>query len=251
MGGASWPRLGADGNWVPVLAGHGIEVSPLTASNAGVSCNWSDITSARHAGQPLKRIAATVGGHTVRGEAMISRSGLEGGAIYALSRDLRAALALSGRCELQLDLRPDLDAGQLAERLAKVPRKQSLSNRLRKAAGLSPQAVSVWRDCVDVQGLPTDDALARSLKAVAVTVTGLQPIDRAISSAGGIAAGEVDQNFMLKKLPGVFVCGEMLDWDAPTGGYLLQACFATGRAAGESAAQYAQRPARQALAGAR
>lgn len=240
LGGASWPRLGADGNWLSVLAGKGIEVLPLVASNAGVVCNWSDITIARHAGQPLKRIAVTVAGRTVRGEAMISRTGLEGGAIYAVSRELRAVLAAHGHCDLQLDLRPDLEAGALAARLAKVPRKQSLSNRLRKAAGLSPQAISVWRDCVDVQAIQSDEELASSLKAVAVKVTEIQPLDRAISSAGGIAVSEVDPNFMLKKLPGVFVCGEMLDWDAPTGGYLLQACFATGRAAGEAAAEYAQ-----------
>ncbi|MGI9512162.1 MAG: NAD(P)/FAD-dependent oxidoreductase [Anderseniella sp.] len=240
LGGASWPRLGADGNWVPVLAGKGIEVSPLVASNAGVNCNWSDVTKTRHAGQPLKRIAVTVAGRTVRGEAMISRSGLEGGAVYAVSRELRGALAVADHCKLRLDLRPDLDVGQLTARFAKVPRKQSLSNRLRKAAGLSPQAMSVWRDCVDTPTLQTDEELARSLKDVVVRVTAIQPLDRAISSAGGVASGEIDANFMMKKLPGVFVCGEMLDWDAPTGGYLLQACFATGRAAGEAAARYAR-----------
>ncbi len=239
LGGASWPRLGADGNWVPVLSAEGIKVVALAASNAGVNCRWSDMTIARHAGAPLKRIAVTVAGRTVYGEAMISQSGLEGGAIYALSRELRDVLAASDQADLQLDLRPDLDAAQLAARLAKVPRKQSLTNRLRKAAGLSPQAISVWRDWVDWKSLDTDAALADSLKTVVVTLTGIQPIDRAISSAGGIAPGELDDNFMLAKLPGVFVCGEMLDWDAPTGGYLLQACFATGRAAGRGAARYA------------
>ncbi|MEO1161424.1 MAG: TIGR03862 family flavoprotein, partial [Pseudomonadota bacterium] len=248
LGGASWPRLGADGNWVSVLAGKGIEVVPLVASNAGVDCKWSDITIARHAGAPLKRIALTLAGRTVRGEAIISRSGLEGGAIYAVSRELRDALANSGQCDLQLDLRPDLDVSQLAARLAKVPRKQSLSNRLRKTAGLSPQAISVWRDCVHPMTFQTDEALAGSLKTVVVTVTGIGSIDRAISSAGGIAAGEVDADFMLTKLPGVFVCGEMLDWDAPTGGYLLQACFATGNAAGEGAAAFARKPVETAVA---
>lgn len=239
LGGASWPRLGADGNWVPVLADKGIEITPLVASNAGVTCNWSQMTIARHAGAPLKRIAATLSGRIVRGEAMISRTGLEGGAIYALSRELRAGLATSDWCSVTLDLRPDLDIAQLAARLAKVPRKQSLSNRLRKGAGLSPQAISVWRDCVQGQTFATEEALADSIKAVEVRVTGLQSIDRAISTAGGIAADQIDARFMLKQLPGVFVCGEMLDWDAPTGGYLLQACFATGRAAGEGAAEFA------------
>jgi uncharacterized flavoprotein (TIGR03862 family) len=239
LGGASWPRLGADGNWVPVLVDKGIEITPLVASNAGVTCDWSQTTIARHAGAPLKRIAATLAGRTVRGEAMISRTGLEGGAIYALSRELRAGLATSDWCSVTLDLRPDLDVTQLAARLAKVPRKQSLSNRLRKGAGLSPQAISVWRDCVQGRTFATEEALADSIKAVEVRVTGLQPIGRAISTAGGIAADQVDARFMLKQLPGVFVCGEMLDWDAPTGGYLLQACFATGRAAGEGAAEFA------------
>ena len=241
LGGASWPRLGADGNWISALVDKGIEVSPLVASNAGVNCKWSDVTIARHAGAPLKRIAVTLAGRTVRGEAVISRSGLEGGAIYALSRELRDTLAKSGHSELQLDLRPDFDASQLTARLAKIPRKQSLSNRLRKGAGLSPQAISVWRDWVHSKTFETDEALARSIKTVLLKVTGLQSIDRAISSAGGIAASEVDENFMLKKLPGVFVCGEMLDWDAPTGGYLLQASFATGRAAGEGAAGFAHK----------
>jgi len=248
LGGASWPRLGADGNWVPVLADKGIEVVPLVASNAGVNCNWSDLTIARHAGLPLKRIAVTLAGRTVRGEAMISRSGLEGGAIYALSRELRHALATSDYAEMQLDLRPELDVDQLIARLAKIPRKQSLTNRLRKAAGLSPQAISAWRDCVDWKNLETDEALAHSLKTVVVKVTGIQPIDRAISSAGGIAADEIDENFMLTKLPGVFVCGEMLDWDAPTGGYLLQACLATGRAAGAGAVGFAHEQVEQSTA---
>ncbi|MEO9876942.1 MAG: TIGR03862 family flavoprotein [Anderseniella sp.] len=243
LGGASWPRLGADGNWVSVLAEKGIQVVPLVASNAGVNCNWSDMTIARHAGSPLKRIAVTLAGRTVRGEAMISRSGLEGGAIYALSRELRHILASSAHADLQFDLRPDLDVDQLVAKFSKIPRKQSLTNRLRKAGGLSSQAISVWRDFTDWKTVDTDEELAHSLKTVVVKVTGLQPIDRAISSAGGIPASEVDEHFMLKKLPGVFICGEMLDWDAPTGGYLLQACFATGRAAGAGAAGFVLNPA--------
>ena len=240
LGGASWPRLGTDGNWVSVLAGRGIEITPLVASNAGVTCDWSEVTVQRYAGVPLKRVAVTVAGRTVRGEAMISQSGMEGSVIYAVSRELREQLQTQNCCSVLLDLRPDLDAGQLAARLAKVPRKQSLANKLRKGAGLSPQAISVWRDCVQRQVFETDEALAGSIKATVLYVTGMQPIDRAISTAGGIAASEIDANFMLRQLPGVFVCGEMLDWDAPTGGYLLQACFSTGRAAGKNAAQFAQ-----------
>jgi predicted flavoprotein YhiN len=149
-------------------------------------------------------------------------------------------LQTAHHCTLTLDLRPDLEVGQLAARLSKVPRKQSLSNKLRKGAGLSRQAISIWRDCVRTQVFETDEALAISIKATELNVTGMQPIDRAISTAGGIAATEIDTHFMLRQLPGVFVCGEMLDWDAPTGGYLLQACFSTGRAAGKYAAQFSQ-----------
>ncbi len=240
LGGASWPRLGTDGNWVSVLAGRGIGITPLVASNAGVKCDWSEVTVKRFAGAPLKRVAVTVAGRTVRGEALITQSGLEGSVIYAVFRELREELQIKDRCKVLLDLRPDLDAGKLAARLAKVSPKQSLTNKLRKAAGLSPQAISVWRDCVHRQVFETDETLAGSIKATALHVTGMQPIDRAISTAGGIAASEIDANFMLRQLPGVFVCGEMLDWDAPTGGYLLQACFSTGRSAGKSAAQFAQ-----------
>ena len=233
LGGASWPRLGADGGWVPLLRDRGITVNDLVASNAGVRVNWSQQTSDRHAGAPLKRIALSIGGRTVRGEAIIAATGLEGGAVYALSRELREALG-NGVCDAHLDLRPDLDATDLAARLARVTRKQSLANRLRKGAGLSPQAISVWRDFTP--DLPAGDAaLAASLKAVPLRVTGIQPLDRAISSAGGIALDELDGNLMLRKVPGAFACGEMLDWDAPTGGYLLQACLATGNAAGRGA----------------
>lgn len=237
LGGASWPRLGADGGWVDVLQAAGVTVNPLVASNAGVNVAWSDQTRARHAGQPLKRIALSVGGHMVRGEAMIARTGLEGGAVYALSRQIRAALQSAGHCELVVDLRPDVSAAELAQRLARVPRKQSLVNRLRKGAGLNPQAIDVWRDFT-ISAPQDDTALAASLKAVVLAVTSVQPLDRAISSAGGIAIAELDENLMLNRLPGVFACGEMLDWDAPTGGYLLQACFATGNAAARGALRY-------------
>lgn len=241
LGGASWPRLGADGGWVPLLRGRGIAVNDLVASNAGVRLNWSEQTCTRHAGEPLKRIALSLAGRTVRGEAMISASGLEGGAVYALSRELRASLDAAATCELLLDLRPDIETADLAARIGRVPRKQSLSNRLRKGAGLSAQAISVWRDFTPE--VPADDnALAGSLKAVPLQVTGIQPLDRAISSAGGIGLDELDASLMLKQLPGVFACGEMLDWDAPTGGYLLQACFATGNAAARGALNW-QKPA--------
>ncbi|MDX1718216.1 MAG: TIGR03862 family flavoprotein [Anderseniella sp.] len=236
LGGASWPRLGADGGWVRALRDRGVRVNELRSSNAGITVAWSQQTVERFAGVPLKRIAITVSAETVAGEAMVSRTGLEGGAVYALSRQLRevADAACGKPFEVKLDLKPGLDAEALAARLAKVPRKQSLTNRLRKGAGLSPQAISVWRDFTP--HVPADDvALAHSIKSVTLMATGIQPLERAISSAGGIALDELDDGLMLNRLPGVFACGEMLDWDAPTGGYLLQACFATGNAAGRGA----------------
>ncbi len=241
LGGASWPRLGADGGWTGILRGKSIEVTPLRASNAGVIIGWSPMTVERHAGQPLKRIALSLAGQAVNGEAMITATGLEGGAVYALSRQLRDGLDASPAdgVRLMLDLRPGQDIAAIASRLAGVPRKQSLSNRLRKAVGLSAAAISVWRDFSKMPPDSSDKVLAASLKAVALPVTGIQPLDRAISTAGGIAAGELDEAFMLRKLPGVFACGEMLDWDAPTGGYLLQACLSTGAIAGQGAAAHA------------
>jgi uncharacterized flavoprotein (TIGR03862 family) len=238
MGGASWPRLGSDGSWATLLAVAGIDVRPLQPSNVGVAITWSPQTAERFAGTPLKRIAVSCGPATARGEAILTRTGLEGGAVYALSPALREALDRDGIARLMLDLRPDIAADALATRLAGARKGDSLSNKLRKAAQLSPAAIAILRDATGNK-LPTDHAaLAALVKAVPLSVTGLMGLDRAISTAGGIAAGEIDPHFMLKKLPGVFVAGEMIDWDAPTGGYLLQASLATGFAAGHGAGDY-------------
>jgi predicted flavoprotein YhiN len=178
----------------------------------------------------------------VRGEAIITARGLEGGGIYALSAPLREAIAACGEAVVQIDLRPDLTASDLARRLA-VPRgKQSLSTFLRKAAALAPAAIGLLHEAAIASSTPLSAmqpaALSELIKAVPVRLTGVADIARAISTAGGIALDEVDGHFMLKRKPGVFVAGEMLDWEAPTGGYLLQACFATGAAAGRGALAY-------------
>lgn len=187
----------------------------------------------RFTGQPLKRIALSFAGQRVLGEAMIDAGGIEGGAIYALSGPLREAIALKGEATLAIDLRPDLSEAELAIRLAKRRPGETMSNHLRKAAGLSPAAAAVLREATN-GSLPAEpNALAGLIKAAPVRLTGMASIARAISTAGGIPTEEVDRDFMLKRLPGVFVAGEMLDWEAPTGGYLLQACFATGVAAAE------------------
>ena len=236
LGGASWPKLGSDGGWVDTLAGPGI--APLAPANAGVMTEWSDILR-RFEGQPLKRIAVSCDGTTVRGEAIITRDGLEGGAIYALSAPLRAALARDGGATLHFDLMPDADTSGLEGRLRMPRGKQTFSNALRKATRLSPAAISLLHESAARSGisLATSDAkaVAAFIKAAPVTIRAMAPIERAISSAGGIRFDALDTHFMLRDRPGVFAAGEMLDWEAPTGGYLLQACFATGVAAANGA----------------
>ncbi|MDT3684531.1 MAG: TIGR03862 family flavoprotein [Pseudorhodoplanes sp.] len=239
LGGASWPKLGSDGGWAEILRREGIAVAKLRPANCGFLVQWSDIFRDRFEGQPLKRIALSFGGETVRGEAMISRAGLEGGGVYALSSRLRDAVERDGEAILTVDLLPNVSIPELAKKLGAPRGKTSLSNFLRKAVNLSPAAIGLAQELA--KGKLADlapDAMARLLKAVPVTLIGVAPITRAISTAGGVSFGDVDANFMLHKKPGVFVAGEMLDWEAPTGGYLLQACFATGRAAGKGAAAW-------------
>lgn len=231
LGGASWPRLGADGAWVPLLEGLGVAVSALRPANAGFACAWSDTFRDRHAGTPLKRVALTFGGQTVPGEAIVTRAGLEGGAVYALSRRLREAILAEGTARLVVDLRPDLSMAALTERLSGGRKGDSLSARLRKAAGLPPVAIGLMREAAGA-ALPAEPAaLARLIKAAPLTLTGMMGLDRAISTAGGVDLGALDGNAMLRARPSLFLAGEMLDWEAPTGGYLLQGSIASGRAA--------------------
>ena len=235
LGGASWPRLGSDGAWTALLPG--CEIAPLRPANMGFSVAWSDHLRARFAGAPLKRIALSFEGVTLRGEAVITAQGIEGGAVYALSAPLREAIAAHGDATLLLDLRPDIALPELRRRLEGRPGAVSLSNHLRRAGGLSPVAVALVQEAL--HGGAARDDLAALVKALPLRLTAPFPIARAISSAGGLAWGEVDETLMLRRRPGLFACGEMLDWEAPTGGYLLQACFATGRAAGRAAASWA------------
>lgn len=237
VGGASWPRLGSDGSWTELLP---VAVTPFAPANSGVCIDWSDSFRERFQGQPLKAIAISLDGRTVRGEAMVSAYGLEGGAIYALSADIRRRLA-EGTARLSIDLRPTLAPEALVARLARPRNGQSTSTFLRKTAKLSPLDVALLREAHG-SALATDaEALASQVKAVPMQVTGVQGLERAISSAGGVQFAEVDEQLMLRSRPSVFLAGEMLDWDAPTGGYLLQACFATGIAAGEGALSYLRR----------
>ncbi|GLS20055.1 NAD(FAD)-utilizing dehydrogenase [Labrys miyagiensis] len=231
LGGASWPRLGSDGGWAPLLRAKGIGISELAPSNSGVEIRWSAVFREKFAGEPLKRIAVGLGEESRRGEAVITEQGLEGGVIYALSRPIREAIAFHGQARLWIDLRPDTDEGALVKLLARPRGGQSFSTFLRKALKLSPATVSLLREAAGNQ-LPDDAAsLARLIKQVPLTAVSQRGLERAISTAGGVALAEIDRHYMLHKLPGVFVAGEMLDWEAPTGGYLLQACFASGIAA--------------------
>ncbi len=230
LGGASWPRLGSDGAWAPWLADRGVAVTPFRPSNVGFDVAWSPVFAERFAGEPLKPIALSYGAEAVRGEAMLTGYGIEGGAVYALSAGLRDAIARDGSATLTVDLRPDLSIDALANRLTKARGKDSVTNWLRKTAGLSPAAIGLLREIPGELPAGTEK-LARRIKSVRLTLTGVQGLARAISSAGGVALDQVDDHLMLKALPGVFVAGEMLDWEAPTGGYLLQASMASGVAA--------------------
>jgi uncharacterized flavoprotein (TIGR03862 family) len=245
LGGASWPRLGSDGGWVEILAARGITVLPLRPANAGFTVAWSNIFRDRFEGQPLKGVTLRFGQRTVRGEAIITRTGIEGGTVYALSAELREAILRDGRATLDITFRPDAEIGELIARFSAARGKQSLSNFLRKAANLSPVAIGLLQEAAKASGMSlaalSPAELARLMQAVPITLTGIAPIARAISSAGGIAFDELVSDYMIRRLPGVFAAGEMLDWEAPTGGYLLQASFATGVAAGKGALKWLER----------
>jgi len=226
LGGASWPKLGSDGAWTAWVD----DVAPFRPANMGFDVDWSPVMQG-FAGQPLKGIGLTFGDRTVRGEAMVARYGLEGGAFYALSAPLRDAIAREGSAIVRFDLRPDMTAGDLTARLSQQRGGQSTSNLLRKALKLSPVETNLLREAHG-KDLPTQPAaLAQAIKATPIRLTGIQGLGRAISSAGGLRLDAVDDHLMLRARPGVFAAGEMLDWEAPTGGYLLQASFATGLAA--------------------
>jgi len=242
LGGASWPRLGSDGGWTDVLAAKGVAISPLKPANSGFTVDWSEIFRSRFEGQPLKGVELTVGPHVARGEAIVTRNGIEGGGVYALSAELRDAILRDGQATLKIALRRDLGVDDLTRKLSAPKGKQSLSNFLRKAVNLSPVAIGLLQEAAKTTGTSPASmppaVLARLVNAVPVKLTGIASIARAISSAGGIAFDELDANFMIRRLPGVFAAGEMLDWEAPTGGYLLQASFAAGVAAGKGALKW-------------
>lgn len=236
LGGASWPRLGSDGGWRDILSSQGIAISDLKPANCGFRVAWSDSFRERFEGQPLKNVALGFGTHTSRGEIIMTKDGIEGGGIYALSAVLREGIAAQGHATLGIDLRPDVALPDLVARLSRPRGKQSIATFLRKTLTLSPVAIGLLHEAAfhrDTKlAAMAPEELARLIRALPVRVEGAASLARAISTAGGVAFSEIGPDFSLRLRPDVFVAGEMLDWEAPTGGYLLQASFATGVAAG-------------------
>ncbi|MCF6369126.1 TIGR03862 family flavoprotein [Rhizobium halophilum] len=231
LGGASWPRLGSDAAWAPWLQAKGIEISPFRPANCGFDVAWSDVFRERFAGAPLKSVATTSPAGTFQGEFVVSSHGIEGSLVYAHSAALRDGLEKKGKAALVVDLAPGRSKGRLARELDRQSGKASFANRLRKGASLEGVKAALLRELVpDASRLPPQQ-LACLIKALPIPLLRPRPIEEAISSAGGIAWREIDDRFMLERMPGLFAAGEMLDWEAPTGGYLLTACFATGRTA--------------------
>lgn len=227
LGGASWPRMGSDGLWLGELKQMGVPCTPFQPSNCGFNVAWSESFKERYAGTALKNLGLTVGAVQVKGEVMIAGYGIEGGGIYALGRALREELRNNAAAHLYIDLKPGLNATRIEQRLSRQRSKDSLSSRLRKSIKLPPAAAALVRECVDSEPLSSPEGIAQAVKALPITVTSSQSLERAISSEGGLALEGVNEDLMIKALPGIFAAGEMLDWDAPTGGYLLQGSFAT------------------------
>jgi hypothetical protein len=237
LGGGSWARLGSDGAWVPWLERKGVQVAELRPSNCGFEANWSEHFRSRFAGHPVKPVvahyvdASGVAQHR-QGEFVISSSGVEGSLIYALSSLLREQITANGSAVLRLDLTPGRDIGQVTEAVAHPRGSRSMSSHLQSRLGLRGVKVGLLRECATAEDFADPARLAAAIKSLPVVLTATRPIDEAISSAGGVAFEALDSQLMIKAMPGVFCAGEMLDWEAPTGGYLLTACFASGRAAG-------------------
>ena len=240
LGGASWKRLGSDGAWAPLLAAKGAGTVPFGPSNCGFLVDWSNHVKEKFAGAPVKSVRLSVDGQETRSEFVITQRGVESGGIYTVSTALVDGLRRDGAATLLVDLLPDMDVPAIVAKLERPRGKQSMSNHLRKSLGISGVKLALLHEAA--RGVLPDHkvTLARLIKAVPIKVTGTAPLDEAISTTGGVAWDALDDALMLRQLPGVFCAGEMIDWDAPTGGYLITACMATGKAAGEGAADWLQ-----------
>lgn len=238
LGGGSWPQLGSDGNWVALLAQRGVDIAPLRPSNCGFDIAWSEHFRSRYAGEPLKSVAATAGAIRKQGECMVTANGIEGGLIYALSAPLREAIECSGSATLTLDLLPGRTAEWIHAEVHHPRGSRSLGSHLQSRLGLKGVKANLLREVLGADGYADPQRLAVAIKSLPLKLVAARPLSEAISSAGGVAFPALDDKLMLRRLPGVFCAGEMLDWEAPTGGYLLTACFASGRAAGAGAADW-------------
>jgi uncharacterized flavoprotein (TIGR03862 family) len=235
LGGGSWSKFGSDGAWVPLLADQGVAVAPLLPANCGFDVAWSDHFRQRFAGQPVKPVVLSWGGERRQGEFVVTEHGVEGSLIYAFSARLRDALTAQGEAIPLLDLMPDWPREKLVAEIARPRGARSLSSHLQSRLGLKGVKAGLLREVLPAEALQDPERLAQTLKALPLALTAPRPLEEAISSAGGVKFDALDENLMLKTLPGVFCAGEMLDWEAPTGGYLLTACFASGRRAGAGA----------------
>jgi uncharacterized flavoprotein (TIGR03862 family) len=243
LGGGSWARLGSTGAWVPLLAARGIRVAPLRPANCGFDVGWSEHFSVRYAGHPVKPVVLAHRGpdgveSRLQGEFMVTATGVEGSLIYALSARLRDEIEAQGAALLHLDLAPGRDLARLVQELSRGRGSSSMANHLRRRAGIDGVKAGLLRELLPAEDYADPVRLAAAIKALPLRLIAPRPLDEAISSAGGVAFEDLDEQLMIRTLPGVFCAGEMLDWEAPTGGYLLTACFASGRAAGAGAAAW-------------
>jgi uncharacterized flavoprotein (TIGR03862 family) len=238
MGGGSWPELGSDGKWSEWLQTRGADIAPLQPTNCGFDINWSAVFLQRYAGQPMKSVKVSHNTRQLQGEFVVTESGIEGSVIYALSAELRDAIARDGSVTIYLDLLPDTDLERLQNKLLQPRKGRSLTEHLRRCAGIDGVKTGLVYECISKDHQADPIQLAASIKSLPLTLIRPRPIAESISTAGGVKFEALDQQLMLKTLPGVFCAGEMIDWEAPTGGYLLTACFASGRIAGLGAAQW-------------
>jgi uncharacterized flavoprotein (TIGR03862 family) len=242
LGGGSWPQLGSDGAWQSLLCERGVDVAPLLPSNCGFDIGWSDHFASHHAGAPLKPVAAhwrdADGEHMLQGECVVTETGIEGSLVYALSAVLRDAISRDGDAMLHLDLAPGRDLARLHRDLAKPRAGRSLSEHLRRQAGITGVKAALLYETLDRDRRDDVQQLANAIKHLPLRLLRPRPLPEAISSAGGVRLEAMDGDLMLAALPGVFCAGEMLDWEAPTGGYLLTACHASGHRAGRAAASW-------------
>jgi uncharacterized flavoprotein (TIGR03862 family) len=242
LGGGSWPQLGSDGAWVSLLTQRGIDISPLRPANCGFDVQWSAHLRGRFAGEPLKSVAAIFDNVRKQGECIITEHGVEGGLIYALSAALRDQIEHDGHTILHLDLLPDFPLQRVQKEVSHPRGSRSLSSHLQSRLGLKGVKTGLLREVLSAEQMHDTQLLAHTIKNLPLRLIAPRPLKEAISTAGGVTFEALDEHLMLKQAPGMFCAGEMLDWEAPTGGYLLTACFASGRAAGTGALNWLQQP---------